>query len=126
MQLTNLFVLASVALGAMAQYDDGFYNEAAYEGAFDDSTYATEVAVAYGGNGEEQVFSPEHCEVLDPPVGGQVNSVKVIQKGYCQLFLDNNCNPQWLRGTYKWYPGNPRQRVTGEAVYAHTIKCRPS
>ncbi|KID86655.1 hypothetical protein MGU_06127 [Metarhizium guizhouense ARSEF 977] len=68
MQLTKLFVLASLALGAMAQYDDGLYNEAAYEGAFDYSTNAREVAVAYGRAGEEQVFAPEHCEVLNPRV----------------------------------------------------------
>lgn len=43
MQLTKLFVLASVTLGAMAQYDDRLYNEAAYGGAFDYSTKAEEV-----------------------------------------------------------------------------------
>lgn len=67
MQLTNLFVLASVTLGAIAQYDDGFYNEAAYGGAFD-YTNAEEVVgypiLAKNGLGLTQ-RRPLHMEHLD-------------------------------------------------------------
>lgn len=121
MQLTNLFVLASVTLGAIAQYDDRLYNEAAYGGAFD-YTNAEEVVgypiLAKNGLGltqrrplhmeevEKKRFLPLNTvKCLIPPCklskgsmpffslltkinrGGQVNSVKVLKHGYCQLFL---------------------------------------
>ncbi|KAK9442148.1 hypothetical protein VB005_03203 [Metarhizium brunneum] len=124
MQLTNLFVFASVTLGAIAQYDDRLYNEAAYGGAFDYSTKPVEVAVAYGAPGqEEEIFAPDQCKVLKAGVGGQVHSVKVLKHGSCELLLDSNCAQ--LAGKYNWRPGNPRQRVTGDATQSHTIRCRP-
>ncbi|KFG79098.1 cell wall protein [Metarhizium anisopliae] len=88
MQLTNLFVLASVTLGAIAQYDDRLYNEAAYGGAFD-YTNAEEVAVAYGAPGqEEEILTPNQCKVLRAGVGGQVHEIKVVKHGFCELFLE--------------------------------------
>ncbi|KJK73810.1 hypothetical protein H634G_10917 [Metarhizium anisopliae BRIP 53293] len=117
MQLTGLFVLASAALGAVAQYDDALY---------DDVQYYTEnrpVATVYGG-GKSQDIQDHRCHVLQSPVGGQVNSIEVRQPHYCQLFLDNNCNREWIAGTY-FYQGSRRQPVHGKATQAHTIRCVP-
>ncbi|KAG8410920.1 hypothetical protein J3458_016486 [Metarhizium acridum] len=37
MQLTKLIIFASAALGAVAQYDDGLYDEAVYEDSLYDN-----------------------------------------------------------------------------------------
>ncbi|KHN98390.1 cell wall protein [Metarhizium album ARSEF 1941] len=124
MQLTRLIVLASAALGAVAQYDNGNYEGVDVDVGMEDIPYEnTEpapVAIAYKGSHEhspaERVYPRHRCQLLRPPVAGDIHSIKVLSN-YCILYLDNFCQRRaagYRRG---------RHEVRGVATQSHTIKC---
>ncbi|EXU94758.1 hypothetical protein X797_012164 [Metarhizium robertsii] len=125
MQLTRFIILASAALGAVAQYDDGLYDEAVNEyGLYDNiDEYDIGAAVFKNPNGASPpkflVQYWNRCERIPPPIGGNIKSIRVPHGAHCRLFKDHHC--------YQVFPGGsfPQgiHNVMGPAQHAHFIKC---
>ncbi|EFY88868.1 cell wall protein [Metarhizium acridum CQMa 102] len=125
MQLTKLIIFASAALGAVAQYDDGLYDEAVYEDSLYDNIdeYAIGAAVYKRPNGG---FPPRYlvqhwnkCEKITPPIGGDVQSIRVPHGARCALYRDPHCQHVIPGGVY----GPGLKNVGGLPRHAHFIKC---
>ncbi|EXU94757.1 hypothetical protein X797_012163 [Metarhizium robertsii] len=113
MRLTNLFTLATAALGAVVEYDD-----------MDAQYVSAPAAIVYRsieGGAPNQVITQlnNHCVPIQPPIAGHVRAIRVVGAHYCTLHRGSVCEG----------PGYPFDRETyiqgvwPAAVTTRSIKC---
>ncbi|EXV05270.1 hypothetical protein X797_002958 [Metarhizium robertsii] len=123
MHLANLFLLATTAIGAIAQYGEAEYNSiqydmdsAQYDGAeydIDDAEFADPVALI-GTRGfpvPYEVAKAGECYKLPSPYNRNVNSIDLKTASSCTLYLG-----------FK-YTGSGVHAVATVASHAQSVKC---